>query len=118
MGTASLNREQLNEAMEQFANRIVELFGVNVADEETGEPELTGTRFKAIGIDGKECVVDAASLSGGTLVREDVYEYFRCYGVGPECAPWVRYTGKTFTHEEFAEEMRNADETPRIVHVG
>lgn len=118
MGATSLTREQLNEAINEFADKIMEALGADVADEETTEPELTDTRFRAIGLDGEEHVVDATSISGGTLVVVDVYEYFRCYGTGVECHPWVCYTGTTFSHEEFAAEMRDADTPPRIIHEG
>ena len=118
MGTASLTREQLNEAINEFADKIMETLGANVTDEEATEPELSGTRFKAIDINGVERVMDAMSTSGGTLVVADVYEYFRCYGTGDECHPWVRYTGRTLTHEEFAQVMRDADTLPRIIHEG
>ena len=118
MGATSLTREQLNEAINEFADKIMETLGATVAAEETTEPELTGTRFKAININGDVRVMDAMSISGGTLIVVDVYEYFRCYGTGDECHPWVRYTGRTFTNEEFAQEMRDADTLPRVIHEG
>ena len=117
MGTASLTREQLNEAIEQFANKIIESLGATITDEETSEPELSGTRFKAITLAGDEVKLDAEQIPPGTLVIADVYEYFRCY-VGEVVGPWVKYTGMLLTHEEFAEEMRESPSMPRIVHWG
>lgn len=113
----TITREQLNEAIEEFADKIMEALGATIEDEEANEPEPTGTRFKAIDINGKGVEVDAENLPPGTVVVEDVYEYFRCHqnnGAGP----WIRYTGKSFTHNEFAAKMRNAFPLPRIIHVG
>ena len=118
MTTATTTREQLNEAIEQFADKIMEALGANVADEESSKPELTGTRFKVIDINGMERTVDATEIGAGTLIVEDAFEYFRCYTSDNVNDPWVRYTGSTYSHMEFAEEMRNADSTPRIVHWG
>ena len=118
MGATSLTREHLNEAINEFADKIMEALGVTVTDEEAGELELSGTCFKVIGLDGEECVKDATEISPGTLIVEDVYEYFRCYMGSDVNDPWVRYTGKTYSHAEFAEEMREARTIPRIVHEG
>ena len=118
MGATSLAREQLNEAFNEFADKIMEALGAIVANEEASEPELSGTRFKVIDLDGEEGVVDAREISAGTLIVEDVFEYFRCRTGNDVNNPWVRYVGATYSHEEFAEEMREAGTIPRIVHVG
>lgn len=118
MGTASLTREQLNEAMEQFSNKIMELLGADALDEETGEPEITGTSFKAIDITGEECVVDATQFAVGTLIVDSPFEYFRCTASEWCPGPWIRYTGRSLSHADFAEEMRNCDTLPRIIHEG
>ena len=117
MGAASLTREQVNDVIEEFANKIMEALGAAVADEEPGEPGLTGTRFKAINLAGDEMELDAEDISSGTLVMDIAFEYFRC---GPQSAtgPWVKFTGGSLTHEEFAAEMRAAASTPRIAHWG
>lgn len=117
MGTTSLTREQLNEAIEQFADKIMEALGADVTDEEAGEPELSGTHFKVIDLDGEERVVDATEISSGTLIMEGPFESF-CYGSGFGNRAWMRYNGGPCTHEGFAAEMRDASELPRIVHVG
>lgn len=124
MGTASLTREQLNEAtghlgeaIEQFANKIIESLGVTITDEETTEPELSSTRFKAINLNGDVVELDAEDVNVGTLVADGVIEYFRCIPDGV-AGPWVRYSGQSYSHEEFAAEMRRAYARPRIVHEG
>ena len=117
MGTTSLTREQLNEAIEQFANKIIESLGATIADEETTEPEVSGTRFKAFNIGGIAQDVDAADIAPGSVVARGSVEYFRCYQDG-ETGPWVRYNGESYSHEEFAAEMRDSYSTPRIIHEG
>ena len=117
METLNITREQVNEAIGKFADVFLNDLGVAIADEEPSEPELTGTRFKAIDINGTERVMDAASIPSGTLVVEDVYEYFRCYP-HPTAESWVKHTGRRIADDEFAEEMRAADTIPRIVHLG
>jgi len=117
MGAASLTREQLNEAINDFADKIMEALGATVADEETTELELTGTYFKVIGLDGEEHVRDATLIDPGTLIKQDMFEIFRC-GTGWGNSPWIRYNGRSLSHEEFAEEMREGDTLPRIIHNG
>ena len=118
MGTASLTREQLNEAINEFADKIMETLGANVTDEETtSEPELTGTRFKATNLNGDTVELDAEDANVGTLVADGAFEYFRCVPDGAT-GPWVRYSGQSYSHEEFAAEMRDTYAQPRIVHEG
>ena len=118
MGATSLTREQLNEAINQFADKILETLGATVTDEETNEPELTGTKFKAIDLDGEECVMDAAMIDCGTLIMEGVAEHFRVATFRDIASPWVCYDGEQLTHEEFAARMRGLDVPPRIAHNG
>lgn len=117
MGATSLTREQLNEAINEFADKIMEALGATVTDEGTTEPELSGTRFKAINLAGDETELDAEDIPPGTLVVDTAFEYFRC---GPQgvVGPWVKFTGRSLTHEEFAAEMRAAASMPRIDHRG
>lgn len=117
MGTTSLTREQLNEIVGELADKIMETLGAAVTDEEASEPELSGTRFKVIDFDGNECVVDAQLIDSGTLIADGPFEIFRC-SMGFGSKPWMRYNGRSLTHEEFAAEMRDAVPTPRIIHEG
>lgn len=117
MGTTSLTREQLNEAISEFADKIMEALDATVTDEAAGEPELTGTKFKAIDINGEERVMDAQDINSGTLVLDGPFEIF-CCSTSWGGNSWMRYNGRQLTHEEFAAEMRDADSLPRIVHVG
>lgn len=119
MGTTSLTREQLNEAIGEFADKIMEALGATVTDKAETEPELAGTYFKVIDTDDEELVVDAANIPSGTLVTRGVIEYFR-YSLGEQdsSSSWMCYNGRQLSHEEFAAEMRAAPHTPRIVHWG
>jgi hypothetical protein len=117
MGTASFTREQLNDVIEQFVNKIMESLGANAADKETSEPELTGTNFKAIDTDGEECIMDALEIDSGTLIADGPFEIF-CCSTGFSNKPWIRYNGRQLSNEEFAAEMREAPDTPRIIHKG
>lgn len=113
----TITREQLNEAINEFADKIMEALGATVAGEETNKPEPTGTRFKAIDTNGEEVEMDAVDITPGTLLTVGLIEYFRCHREGVT-GPWVRYTGESYNNVQFAEEMRTVCATPRIVHVG
>ena len=113
----TITREQLNEAINEFADKIMEVLGATVAGEETNKPEPTGTRFKAVDTNGEEVEMDATHFSVGAVVADGAFEYFRCCERG-ETGPWVRYSGESYSHSEFATEMRYAISTPRIVHRG
>lgn len=117
MGATSLTREQLNEAINEFADKIIESLGATITDEETTEPELSGTRFKAINLNGYMVELDAEDVNVGTLVADGAFEYFRC-SQQDETGPWVKFTGTSFSHYEFAAEMRRASLTPHIIHEG
>lgn len=116
MGTNTLTREQLNEAIEQFADKIMEALGATVSDEEASEPELTGTYFKAIDTDGVEVEVDAADMQSGALIILDYAEYFHSRLAWE--GDWMSYSGEWYTNEEFAEKMRNHPALPTVVHCG
>lgn len=113
----TITREQLNEAIEEFADKIMEALGVTVADEEAIEPEVSGTRFRAINPNEREVEVCAEEILPGTVVVDGGLEYFRCYQ-DDKTGPWVKYTGVSFGHNAFAAVMRDADQTPRIIHEG
>lgn len=118
METLNITREQVNEAIGKFADVFLNDLGVAIADDETTEPELTGTQFKAIDSNGVERVMDAEYINWGTLVVVGICEYFRSNGVGDKRHPWVSYSGTSYTNERFAARMRAADNIPRIVHEG
>ena len=119
MTPTTFTRAQLNEAINEFADKITEALGATVTDEAETEPELAGTHFKVIDLDGEELVVDATDIACGTLVLDGLFEYFRCNaGMFGNIHPWMRYDGMGLTHKEFAAEMRDADTRPRIAHWG
>lgn len=113
----TITREQLNEAINEFADKIMKVLRAAVADEEASEPELSGTRFKVLNAGGIAVYVDAANIAPGSVVTVGAVEYFRCIPDGGT-GPWVRYSGESYNHEEFAAEMRNAYPRPHIIHEG
>ena len=113
----TITREQLNEAINEFADKIMEALGATIAGEEANESELPRTRFKARTPSGNEVELDAANVNSGTVIADGAFEYFRCCE-REETGPWVRYSGESYNHEQFALEMRNGLSTPRIVHYG
>lgn len=117
METLNITREQVNEAIGKFADVFLNDLGVAIADEEPSEPELTGTQFKAIDINGVERIVDAKIIEAGTLITHGALEHFRVIA-GGDIKPWVRYSGEQLTHVDFAEKMRTSDFIPRIIHEG
>ena len=115
MGATSLTREQLNEAINQFADKIMDALGATVTDEAEAEPELTGTKFQARNEDGDLITVDSAAFTLGTLIVVGAVEYFRA---STGRVLWVCYDGEQVTDEEFARRMRNSFHAPRIAHRG
>lgn len=113
----TITREQLNEAINEFADKIMEALGVTAVDEETGEPESPSTCFKAINTDGDEVTLDAEYIGVGAVVVDGAFEYFRCCENG-ETGPWVRYSGESYDHVDFARKMRFSSPLPRIAHAG
>ena len=119
MTTATITREQLNEAINEFANKIMDALGAAVTDEAETEPELANTYFKVIDTDDRERIVDATDISCGTLVTRGAFEYFRCGADEYDNSyPWMCYSGRQLSHEEVAAEMRAAPYAPRIAHWG
>lgn len=113
----TITREQLNEAINEFADKIVEALGATITDEDASEPELSGTCFKVLNADGIVEGVDAVNINPGSVVAVGAIEYFR-YFSDDGTGQWVRYSGEMYNHEEFAAEMRAVPTTPRIIHEG
>lgn len=112
----TITREQLNEAINEFADKIMEALGATVAGEETNKPEPTGTRFKAIDTNGEEVEMDAVDIVPGTLLTVGLIEYFRCRSSRE--GDWMSFLGEWYTNEEFAEKVRNHSSLPTVVHWG
>lgn len=96
----------IDDAVEEFRKKL-----------EKGFTELTGTQFECIDNNGELFIADAEELNLGTLIIVDDWEVFRTLKVYDQ-NPWITYIRETYTHEQFAELMREQFVKPKIVHVG
>lgn len=99
-------QKMIDDAVEEFRKKLEKEF-----------TELTGTQFECIDNNGELFVVDAQELNTGTLIIVEDWGVFRILDMF-EQKPWITYTGETFTHEQFAELMREQFVKPKIIHVG
>lgn len=86
-------------------------------EDEFKEPELTGTQFECIDNNGELFIADAQEVNTGTLIIVDNWEVFRILETS-ERKPWITYRGDAYTHEQFAELMRDECVKPKIIHWG
>nr|DAS61319.1 MAG TPA: hypothetical protein [Caudoviricetes sp.] len=101
-------QQKIDEAVEEFRKKL---------EAEFKEPELTGTKFECFDKNGELFIADAKQIEVGTLILVDDWEAFRILETS-EQKPWITYTGKTFTHSQFAELMRQQFVKPKIIHAG
>ena len=62
-------------------------------------------------------VADAQELNTGTLIIVEDWEVFRILETSDQ-KPWITYIGEAYSHEQFAELMREQFVKPKIVHNG
>lgn len=63
--------------------------------------------------------MDSLDIEPGTVICVGGWEAMRVVGNGgPGELAWVRYDGRTYTHEEFACAARETDGIVRVVHYG
>ena len=99
-------QKMIDDAVEEFRKKLEKEF-----------TELTDTKFECIDTNGELFIADANQIEVGTLIIVDDWEMFRILGAS-EQKPWITYTGKPYTHSQFADLMRNQPCTPKIVHRG
>lgn len=99
-------QKMIDDAVEEFRKKL-----------EKGFTELTGTQFECIDNNGELFVVDAQELNTGTLITVDGWEVFRILETYDQ-KPWITYIGEAYSHEQFAELMREQFVKPKIVHEG
>nr|DAE50547.1 MAG TPA: hypothetical protein [Caudoviricetes sp.] len=99
-------QKMIDDAVEEFRKKLEKEF-----------PELADTQFECIDNNGELFVADAKELNTGTLIIVDGWEVFRILDTF-EQEPWITYIGETYTHEQFAELMREQFVKPKIVHAG
>lgn len=101
-------KKMIDDAVEEFRKKL---------EKEFKEPELTGTQFECIDNNGELFVADAAEFNHGTLILVENWEVFRILET-LEQKPWITYLGNGYTHEQFAEIMRDECVKPKIIHLG
>lgn len=99
-------QKMIDDAVEEFRKKLEKEF-----------TELTGTKFECIDTNGERFIADAKEFMPGTLIIVDDWEVFRILET-PDQKSWITYTGKPYTHSQFANLMRNQPYTPKIIHVG
>lgn len=101
-------QKMIDDAVEEFRKKL---------EKEFKEPELTGTQFECIDNNGELFVADAQELNTGTLIIVDDWEMFRILETSDQ-KPWITYIGEAYSHEQFAELMREQFVKPKIMHNG
>lgn len=99
-------QKMIDDAVEEFHKKLEKEF-----------TELTGTQFECIDNNGELFVADAQELNTGTLIIVDNWEVFRILETYYQ-KPWITYIGEAYSHEQFAELMREQFVKPKIVHNG
>lgn len=99
-------QKMIDDAVEEFRKKLEKEF-----------TELTGTQFECIDNNGALFIADAQELNTGTLIIADDWEAFRILETDDQ-KPWITYMGKAYSHEQFAELMRQQYSKPKIVHKG
>lgn len=99
-------QKMIDDAVEEFRQKLEKEF-----------TELTGTKFECFDKNGELFIADAKQIEVGTLILVEDWEAFRILKTSDQ-KPWITYTGETFTHEQFAELMREQFVKPKIIHAG
>lgn len=99
-------QKMIDDAVEEFRKKLGKEF-----------TELTGTQFECIDNNGELFIADAKELNTGTLIIVEDWEVFRIIETSDQ-KPWITYIGEAYSHEQFAELMREQFVKPKIVHEG
>lgn len=83
---------------------------------EEATPGLTSTQFECFTPECQRTVEDSFDIEPGTVVCVGTWEAMRI--VEDNNKAWVRYDGRTYTHEEFADLARSSHDVVRVVHYG
>lgn len=87
-------------------------------DNDNSKP-LSPTEFKCIDTNGKIITLNSKEVPAGTLIDYgSKREAFRALVVDIDNKPWVLYTNKKLSHEQFAEMMRGLTNHPKILYWG
>lgn len=85
----------------------------------TNTHDLTSTQFECFTPECQRIVMDSLDIEPGTVVAVGGWEAMRIVGNGKHNEKvWVGFDGRTYTHEEFADTVRSAQDVVRVVHYG
>lgn len=85
----------------------------------TDTPDLTSTQFEHFTFQCRRVVMDSLDIEPGTVVVVDGWEAMRVVDTGDRNEKvWVGSDGCTYTHEQFADAARSAQDVVRVVHYG
>lgn len=80
---------------------------------------LSPTEFKCIDTNGKIVTLNSKEVPAGTLIDYgSKREAFRALVFDIDNKPWVLYTNKKLSHEQFVEMMRGLTNHPKILYWG
>lgn len=99
-------QKMIDDAVEEFRKKLEKEF-----------TELTGTQFECIDNNGELFIADAKELNTGTLIIVEDWEVFRILETFEQKLR-ITYIGEAYSHEQFAELMREQFVKPKIVHNG
>lgn len=99
-------------------NPLIKAF-VKTLEEATDTPDLTSTQFECFTPECQQTIMDSLDIEPGTVVAVGTWEAMRITGNGSRGElVWVRFDGRTYTHEEFANTVRSTHDIVRVVHYG
>lgn len=100
-------------------NAAVEEIQQELALSSDNDKPLSPTEFKCIDTNGKIVTLNSKEVPAGTLIDYgSKREAFRALVVDIDNKPWVLYTNKKLSHEQFAEMMRGLTNHPKILYWG
>ena len=81
--------------------------------------DLTSTQFECFTPECRRVVMDSLDIEPGTVVVANGCETMRVAGNGDRGElVWVRFDGRMYTHEQFADIASNSIDVVRVVHYG
>ena len=88
-------------------------------DADNNTPDLTSTQFQCFTPECRRVVMDSFDIEPGTVVVVDGWEAMRIIDNGDRNEKaWVAFDGRKYTHERFANIIRNSNDIVRVVHYG
>ena len=95
---------------------LIKAFAKTLQEAAASTSDLTSTQFECFTPECRRIVMDSFDIEPGTVVCVGGWEAMRV--VETDNKAWVKYDGRTYTHEEFAGTVRSAHDVVRVVHYG